>query len=679
MTEETYPLREPLGAAEEPGRPSSPRRSWRLGVWFSSAGVLGTLGAHALLCLACQGGWAGIRSPWPTPWHDHPMHIHNAWVSRAFFQQSGTTAGYDPYFMAGYAKSIVSDPSGTMIETLLALVPKEQFPFGYKLLLLVVMAGVPILVGGAILGAGGRSRSVAAGVLLFLAYLWTDFPLEYAGFGMFAFFLVVPLAALVVVVAAAYSSRGGLGRWLLTALVSSLLMFVHPLGLLTAGPAAVAAHLQATWAHWNTERSILWSRHLGALLIPVVMAAANAVWYAPALILVSTSASEGFGFYHPEPVIARLGQIVGFADPIQGPIQVVLLAGGLVGLAALGARDRTLAVGLGAFMACGFFWGYLAGAFRAFDFLEPGRNTYAVYTGAAIASGIGWAAVTARLAKAPGRLDRWATLGALLVGLRLFGPSAVDSIRYRTGIDPIRVEWGSEGGFGPRFARLGRPAYLSSQPTSELRWFVDRLTTHFEPGDRIYYEEGGRVESGEGPPDIFQGRRYGGLLPMLTGLEVIGGPFLNIPVHTNQTQFGMGRMFGLEDWGREEFDRYGEIYRPAGIVCWTEQSKAFCRANPDRIEVLEEQGPFLIGRVIGFEGDAIRGEAEVEASAGRLVVRVRAADVDGPAVLRYHSVPGLRSRPPLPLREVQLPGDPVPFLGVPETTEPIVIEWAQWP
>ena len=39
------------------------------------------------------------------------------------------------------------------------------------------------------------------------------------------------------------------------------------------------------------------------------------------------------------------------------------------------------------FGAAGFGWGYLAGATRSLDFLQPGRHTYAFFTALAVAGG----------------------------------------------------------------------------------------------------------------------------------------------------------------------------------------------------------------------------------------------------------------------------------------------------
>ncbi|RUL88434.1 hypothetical protein TsocGM_06880 [Tautonia sociabilis] len=657
------------------GRPPGPARTR----WYQLVALAVMLGGHGMLCVAMLGGWSQIISTWPVPMHDHPMHFHNAIVTRSFLNQNGTTAGYDPYFMSGYAKSVVSDPSGTLIEVWVALFGGDNPARAYKLLLLLAMAMAPVLVALAILRWGGNGDAACFGTGLFLVYLWTDFPLSYAGLGMISFFLVVPLGVLVLSLVERYLARGGLLRWLLGVTGGCLLLLVHPLCVLTVAPAILASTAWMIRARNRMDPKPGWSRHLGLWLMPPIVLAANAFWWLPAVSLRETRDPRGLGFYHTEPVWQRLGQILGLVEPVQGPIQAVLLAGAAVGLAAMGGKRRSSAVALGVFVGAAFFWGYLAGAFRQFDPMEPGRNTFALYTGAAVAAGIGWSSVRARLRSSPGRLDRWAAVGLMLVGIRLFAPAMLGGISARVGRDAVpRVRW--EVGEPPQvrfWSPTGTPPELASTPREDQRWIVDQVKEHFGPGDRIFYEEGGRAT--EGLVDPFGGRRFGGLLPTLAGVEVVGGPFLHVPVRENHTQFGMGRLCGEERWGREEFERYARLYGPEGIVCWSPLARQVVRENPDRFEILVERGPMIIAKVLGFEGDAIRGDAEVEATAGRLEVRPIAADVDGMIVLRYHSVPGLRSDPPGLLRAVEEPGDPVPFIGLASPEGPVTIEWDATP
>jgi hypothetical protein len=242
-------------------------------------------------------------------------------------------------------------------------------------------------------------------------------------------------------------------------------------------------------------------------------------------------------------------------------------------------------------------------------------------------------------------------IGLALIGLRLFAPALIESVRIR----------------------LGGPApFLSSRPNARLRWIVERVRKTLKPGARLLYEEGGK--SLPGFPDVFHGDRYSGLLPYLTGVEMLGGPFLHVMVKTNFTQFGEGRLFGEAGWGRDHFVRYARLYRPEAILCWSPYSRAFCRANPDLIEVLDDDGLLLFGRVKGFGGHAIVGAAEVAAEPGRLYVRAATPGLDGTVVLRYHSVPCVRTRPPVGHDAVWLEQDPVPFIRLRPPIGPVTIE-----
>jgi hypothetical protein len=610
----------------------------RSGFGLTWSWPLGLAILHGMAIWVGMGGWEGVSQPWPLARHDHPQHFHNAVVARALAGRTWFDAGYDPSFMSGYSKSILSDSSATISDLVVGRFGGDRPARAYKLYVLIAAASVPWLVAGAGRLWGMGPGAVGVAVFLFLVYLWTDFPLSYLELGMVAFFVAVPLGLLTTAAVTAYLERGGFGRWLAAALGSAFLVLVHVTAPLVAAPATLVSYLVAVLAAHRAGTRFPISRHVGLWSIPAVVLGVNAFWWLPGLWLAATKGRSDLAFAHPEPVIRRLWEILG----VEAPIESVLWAGAAVGLAVLVRRRCVAAAGLGTFLAAGLFWGYLAGAFRSLDPLQPGRQTYALYTAAALASGIGGAEIAARVRTAgtgTGRLDRWLVLGAILVGFRLFGPSLAVSIQSRL---------------------RGSEPFLSSRPTPRLRWVIDRVKRHVAAGERLLYEEGGRDRPGH--PDLFQGGRYSGLLPHFTGVEVLGGPFLHVTLQANFTQFGEGRLFGKEGWGRDHFVRYARLYRPAAILCWSPHARAFCRANPDLVTVREDDGVLLIGRVEGFAGDAIVGTAQVEAEPGRLELNRTTPGVDGTVVLRYHSVPCLRTRPQVPWDSVYLERDPVPFI-----------------
>jgi hypothetical protein len=262
------------------------------------------------------------------------------------------------------------------------------------------------------------------------------------------------------------------------------------------------------------------------------------------------------------------------------------------------------------------------------------------------------------------RFDRWVLAGVVLIAVRMVGLPLLGSIHARLGVE---LSWRAAGPgwrlplVGSLHVRLGKgEPFLSSQPSPRLRWVVDRVRRHVQPGERLLYEEGGWDLPGL--PDPFRRGRFSGLLPHLAGVEVIGGPYLHAALTTNFTQFGEGELFGRSDWGRDRFVRYARLYRPAAILCWTPHARRFCRSHPDLIRILDDEGTLLIGQVLGFGGATIEGTATVEARPGVIRVRDMAPGLDGSIVLRYHSVPYLTTRPPVACEPESLEDDPVPFI-----------------
>jgi hypothetical protein len=610
--------------------------------------VAALCGLHGLAIWTALGGREGLTNGWPLWRHDHPLYFHSALVTRHFLRQTGTTAGYDPSFMSGYAKSVVFPASSTLPELVVACFGGSRPDLAYKVYVLVGAALPPWLVALAGLLWRLRAGGVAAAVLLFLVYIWTDFPINYVAFGMVPYFLGVPLALVATGTFCRYLERGGPAWWTLCAASLSVAFLVHLTTALIFGPAAALAYVAAAARRDCDKPGFPAIRHAGVWALPVVVLAANGFWWLPGVWLASTKGPSDFAFFHPEGVGVRLWQIVTVAPTAEA----VLIVAGVAGLLAARRRGRALATGLCGFVAAGFFWGYLAGGLRSLDFLQPGRHTFAFYSGLALAAGLGLAEAQAWFKnRGRQRLGHGVVAGSLLAGVGLFWIELEGSVRYRLS--------------GPQ-------PFLSSRPSPRLLWVVDRVRRHVRPGERLLYEEAGF--SSPTLRDPFDGGRFSGLLPWKTGVEVLGGPYLHASLTTNYTQFGEGKLFGKEDWDRDHFVRHARLYRPAAILCWSARARSFCRANPDLVRVLDEAGGMLIGRVEGFGGATIEGVAEVEASPGRLRVRGASGGLDGRVVLRYHSVPCLRAVPPVAWEPVLLDGDPVPFIGLRPPADGVTFE-----
>ncbi len=613
---------------------------------------------HAAAIWIGLGGQAGLTNGWPLSRDDHPLYYHSALVTRDFLRSTGTTAGYDPKFMAGYAKSVVFPASSTLPELVMAAAGDTQPELAYKLYVLGSAAAVPWLITWACSLWRLSSTGTAAAVVLSLLYIWTDFPINYVTFGMLPYFVGVPLGLVATAAFTRFLTGGGIARWLSATLLLSCAVMVHFTTAMVVAPASALAYVAGTVLWWDRRRpdsqanddppkrrppappvrKFAWPSHLAVWLIPVVVLAVNAFWWYPGIWLASTKGESGFAFAHPEGVGQRLKQIVSN----EAPAQSLLIGLGVPGLYLLWRRQRVQACALIGFCGFGFCWGYLAGGLRALDFLQPGRHTYALYLGLAVASGIMVDALAARL-RSDGQvidhLDRWILAGSLLFGYRVFDYPLSETVR--------RNLWAGE-------------PFLSSRPSTRLRWVLDHIKQHLKPGERLLYEEGGKDLPGVADP--FRRGRYSGLIPERTGVELIGGPYLHAALTTNFTQFGEGKLFERANWDRDFFLKYARLYRPSAIVCWSPHARQFCEANPDLVDILDDDGTLIFGRVKGSGGDTIRGRATVSTGDGRLHVHDLTPDLDGCVVLRYHFVPYLRATPQVACEPEILEDDPVPFI-----------------
>jgi hypothetical protein len=317
----------------------------------------------------------------------------------------------------------------------------------------------------------------------------------------------------------------------------------------------------------------------------------------------------------------------------------------------------------------GFIWGYLAALWTQLDFLQPGRHTYVFFTALTVAGGVALASAFREILHRSRFFTTLLVTAALLLAVRIFAGEITTNVR----------------------SRVLDSKFLSSQPSNRLLWLVENIRERFPQGGRLLYEECGTDLPGV--PDPYSGGRFSGLLPYLTGVELIGGPYLQAAIKTNFTQFGAGKLFGQTDWDLDFFRRHARMYRPQGIICWSPKALAFCEAHPEVVEIVSRDervlpvfdprarryvasnSRVLFGLIRGFDGSAIQGRAEIRAEAGRLHVTDAVADeLDGLVVLGYHSVPRLRARPPLRIESVRLGDDPVPFIGFRPPAGPFVLE-----
>ena len=184
--------------------------------------------------------------------------------------------------------------------------------------------------------------------------------------------------------------------------------------------ASLAAYVMASGAVRWGRRPFPASRHVGVWLGAVGSARGrNAFWWWPGVWLASTKGPSDFAF-----VPSRAGPAPTGPDcHDRGDGREPAHRAGVLGLAVMlrDARPGSRRAHSGGFAVApfGFAWGYLAGASRTLDFLQPGRHTFAFYFAAALAAGVlCWSKFWAGLGAGGRWLPVAAHPGMALLGLR---------------------------------------------------------------------------------------------------------------------------------------------------------------------------------------------------------------------------------------------------------------------
>ena len=581
---------------------------------------IAALALHGWTIYRSLGGWAGLTSPNPILKDDHPLYLHSAVVTKSFLAQSFTTAGYDPFFMGGYAKSAVFPASSTLPEAVVAATsPITKPEVAYKFYVLVSAILAPILVAWA---AGSLWRSGPMGMAtatIYLIYIWADFPSQYISFGMLPYFLSIPVALLCLAFCCKWLENSSLRHWLAMTALLCLAVFVHFTSLMVLGPAALVA--------WIISKSKL-KKALGGLLALLVAALTNAFWWWPGVEMAATKGDSGFAFSHSgEGLLARLSKIAWNESPAQPFLWLGLLAGLPMAL----KIRRLPAAGLAGFALGGFFWGYGAGLFPSLDFLQPGRHTYALY----IAASAFTAYFGASLVELTRRTSRLSAVGLIfgitIIAIRIFGPS----------FQAVSKIWATPA-----------TAPLSSAVPPLYTAIYNAMKPQVSSGQRVLYEEGGKG------PDIYEGGRYSGVLARALGVEFIGGPYLHAALKTNAVQFGEGTVCGRADWDLAWLEQMRLRYGLGWVVAFSDRPRTMIDANPDRFQVILSQGPLRVARLIAQPNGStpvgprqplsgqewVEGDVQAEPGHIKLVLKPNSGKtaVDRQVVLRYHWAPNLR-------------------------------------
>jgi hypothetical protein len=561
---------------------------------------------------------------------DHSFHYYQAHQSREVFWETFRIDRYDPYFMAGYPGGTIFDLDMKGAETFCSFVPFVGVARALKLFILCAyLTMIPVIYWGS-RKQGFRIEESMLGLLVFLAFWHWGRP--YAGdfryAGMFAFVMATHVCFLIVGLLRQVARR----KWIKTFFgLGPVAFLIHPTAAVML-PVPFAVSIGIDRRRWRVRNWILLIAWCAAVVL------INMMWLRPFFEYVWLKTTTEIYY-----------QIEGW----NGLLRLLLkptcaIALGMIALAVIGVvrlfKQRRLTIGLPAAAAALFLffiagWGvYLPGI----DQLEPGRFLLSAFVFLTPLAGVG----------AHTLIEAMSAVTGVNRGRRALRSAAVVSI--------VLISL-------PLSLLESKSFYRHTITTSlepNVASMVDEVSARIQPPGRLMIEDSHAIHYG----DV----HLPALLPLITGVEQIGGPYPHTFLLYYFTSFRWEETFGrsMDQWDRESLETYLSLYDIRWILTATDQSHEFMTGLAGRPPDWS-QPPYAMWNLEPPPSAAQPGGAPVvESGLNRLVV-YGDSELDG-YFIQYHWVPGLKTSGAAQIRPVHRFDDPVPFIYVEPNGESVI-------
>ena len=606
---------------------------------------------------------------------DHAIHEYHGSLGARFFRETGTTWGYDPYFMAGYPETPVWDSSSNPA-ILFDLIGGGRDYRAYKVGLLACSILLLAAVAGGARAAGLGLAEIAVASTMAWFVFWVGFPAALWRSGLFAFVSACGGVGLLLGLCSKFDRVPTRLNWLMLATAGAFLFFLH-----VTTPVLAIGGLAAFYA--TVGRRHGWRWHASILGAAALTVAANLFWLMPLWKFREIRVGEGFFMTAGTPWFL----LAYFLEPTpEGRTALKLLILGFAGLVSwwFGGRRSSAAAFGGSIVALILLTGF--GSFwEPTRLMEPLRFRVAFLfllacpAASAVVGATGW------LSRKVGGGSR-AALTGLVAWAGLFGV-------WGAAEQPlIRSYWA--------LMTDRRPLVVGLQPP--MRTLVDWLRGNTDLSARVLFEDQLRLLELTGP----ESTHWTPLLPRLLEPDqrmFVGGLYhMAFIKHRKMAAFGDFQLGdrAIDEWTSAQVADYCRTYNVGWVVCWSPLSLFWFDRYPSakRVATLpryatpgkppsnnEHEWSAMVRRVgrdlairYMFEGEHTYAVYRIDRphsyflkGKGRIVAvgpnRVELADLEpeeGAVVVSLHWIDSWKAEPPLTLRPEPVAIDPVEFVRI---------------
>jgi len=581
---------------------------------------------------------------------DHSYHFYYSLLGSRFLTHHHTTWGYDPHFMAGYPKTILSDPSNKIVEVLSAFLFFMTPAVVFKITILLTIVLVPIIVYHTCKNMELTIGQSMIGVVLGTGYWWLGMPYEKIACGLFSFIFAAYLCPFIYSVIYRFFLRREFFVGILTLITTPLAFLIHP-------TTPIILMVPLLLLYLGSLKRLSTRIHFTLVLTLVLTIVVNWFWIKPLL--------ELYQFYHYRTNLSQFLQSSGLGGFIADyftknqNIELLLLVFGLLGLYLWRLRKEHLKyISLGGAVIFLWFLSYYGSLLTLTTELQPLRFMIPLHSFLTVpaAFGIWWSITTIKDTYA--KRDLLTVMSLILIMLIPLFARKMYAIAFAFRSQPF-----------------GRPFTTSMHPGNKalIKWIIEKTTKE----GRILIEDSGFFDT-QGKDKCVWGHQYylthfPALLPYYTGREFIGGPYPYSIIRHHFAEFHDGILFKkeIDTLSLPALKHYFDLYNIKWIICWSKKSQDFFNKYPHYLLKDDKVDKFYTYTVNRTPSYFYKGEGQIISDYNKL--QLTEVKSQGEIIIKYHWLKYLKTDPPRPLEKVMIMDDPIGFIKIHNPPSSIVV------
>jgi hypothetical protein len=562
-----------------------------------------------------------LIGPEPIYRNDYCFHFQKAYAVSTIFMQDKALWGYDPFYLAGYTVGLLSDMDNKAAGIFMYLFSFLGKAISFKLYVLISFWLLPFVL---YLSARNFAMNKLQSLLvsgLSLSFWYTQFP-DFIDYGMFSFLFISYLSVYVVSLFYKYMEKGGALNFLLLALFSSLIFYIHIF-------AFFILIVPCTSLYLINIRKVSLKKHFSLLMLIVLIILANSPWLFPVFKQTQFSKAVEINNAFQSGIIKLVSH--SFLNMKYSFRNLLLFLGtmGLIFWKKQGDKLKfwTFFPSFVFLFSVSYFGCYI----RFFSALGPLRFMHPLVflsllpASLSISQGINFAA------------EHLAQREVIIISIIIFilvSPFLLSPISAIVLPD-----------------KIGDP--LPNEGYALINWIKDNTDNK----GRILIEVSGDTK-------IYFNTHLPSVLSVLCHRQFIGGPWFGTRYDdVSFANFCFGRIFGrpIEEFSAQSIKEYLETYNILWIIAWSDKSKALFSSRPDMYPLLTQIDKFSIYQVPHDSSFFLKGTGKINVTYNRIEVsEARKREL----ILKYHYISTLKVDPPLPIEGIKVLDDAVGFIKV---------------